>query len=344
MFQEMYNRMNEEILPDAALKDRVLNATAPKRTALLRPAVAVVLALAVIMLAVPVMADYAPSAWNWIKNLSPVSPETESVAEWSGMEVESVANGIRMKVEGIRAEDSEAQVLLRFEYEDGTPVQGIAKPEQVYFDAYHPWYLTGWSSDHTGTEEVLVLRFTSPEGNPEEFYGSQINLSVDSLRLTEPEIREVPLALTDCDTITVSLEAPEPFLNFGVGVADGNEDYLSREEYTVIDPGETVYEVTEEIGITGMCFIDGRLHIQVFQTVPCDMGSFSAWLEDAEGKQDYGQVWHYLGFIEDGGSHGWEGCFDISPEELDDYKLMVEVQHTVKGPWKVSFELNETAE
>lgn len=341
MFQEMYNRMNEEILPDATLKKRVMNETAPKRIAVLRPVVAVVLALTVVMLAVPVMADYAPNAWNWIQNLSPVNPETESAAEWSCTEVECVANGIRMKVEGIRAENNEAQVLLRFEYEDGTPVEGIGMPGQVYFDAYHTWYYRGGGSYQTGTEELVELNFTSREGNLEEFYDSQINLIVDSLRLTEPEIRVVPLALTDCDTITVSLEAPEPFLNFGVGVADGNEDYLSREEYIVIAPGETVYEVTEEIGITGMCFIDGRLHIQVFQTVPSDVGSFSAWLEDAEGNRDYGQVWHYLGFIEGGGSHGWEGCFDISSEELDDYKLMVEVEHGVEGPWKVSFALNE---
>lgn len=341
MFQEMYNRMNEKVLPDATLKDRMLNETAPKRAGVLRPAVAVALVLAVIMLAVPVMADYAPSAWNWIRNLSPISPETESAAAWNCTEVESVANGIRMKVEGIRAEDSEAQVLLRFEYEDGTPVEGIGMPGQVYFDAYHTWYFRGGGAYQTGAAELLELNFTAREGNLEEFYGSQINLTVDSLRLTEQEIREVPLALTDCDTITVSTEAPEPFLTFGVGVADGNEDYLSREEYTVIAPGETVYEVTEEIGITGICFIDGRLHIQVFQSVPGDEGSFFAWLEDAEGNRDYGQVWHYLGFIEDGGSHGWEGCFDISPEALDDYKLMVEVEHTVKGPWKVSFELNE---
>lgn len=344
MFQEKYNRMNEKILPDAALKDRVLNAAAPKRTAVLRPAVAVVLALAVVVLAVPVMADYVPSAWNWIENLSPINQETESAAEWSCTEVEALANGIRMKVEGIRAENSEAEVLLRFEYEDGTPVEGIEMPGQAYFDAYHTWYYRGGGSYQTGAEELMELNFTAREGNLEEFYGSQINLTVDSLRLTEPELRKVPLALTDCDTITVSLEASEPFLNFGVGVSDGNEDYLSREEYTVIAPGETVYQVTEEIGITGMCYIDGRLHIQVFQSVPCDEGSFFAWLEDAEGNQDYGEVWHYLGFLEGGGSHGWEGCFDISPEELDDYKLMVEVKHTVKGPWKVSFELNETAE
>lgn len=339
MYKETYNRMNEKIQPDTALKDRVLNTTAPKRTAVLRPAVAVVLALTVVMLAVPVMADYAPTAWNWIQNLTPINPETESAAEWNCTEVESVANGIRMEVVGVTAEDSEARVLLRFEYEDGTPVEGIVSPEQVYFDAYHTWYFRGCGSFQTDTEELVELKFTSREGNLEEFYGSQINLIVDSLRLTEPELREVPLALTDCDTITVPLEFSEPFQMFGVGVTDENQDYLNREAYTMIAPGEAVYAVTENIGITGMCYIDGWLHIQVLQTVPYDVGSFSVWLEDAEGNQFHDQVWHDFGLIE--GGRGRECCFDISPEALDDYKLMVEVEYGVEGPWKVSFALHE---
>lgn len=339
MFREMYNRMNEKILPDTALKNRVLNETAPKRTAVLRPAVAVAAVLAVIMLAVPVMADYAPMAWNWIQNLTPITPETESAAAWSCTEVESVANGIRMKVEGIRAENNEAQVLLRFEYEDGTPVEGIEMPGQVYFDAYHTWYYRGGGSYQTGAEELVELRFTAREGNLEEFYGSQINLTVDSLRLKEPKIREVPLALTDCDTITVSTEFSEPFQMFGVGVKDENQDYLDREVYTMIAPSEAVYAVTENIGITGMCYIDGWLHIQILQTVPYDVGSFSAWLEDEEGNRFYDQLWHDFGFIE--GGRGRECCFDISPEEMDHYRLMVEVENGIEGPWKVSFELNE---
>lgn len=339
MFREMYNRMNEKILPDTALKDRVLNETAPKRSAVLRPAAAVAVALAVIVLTVPVMADYAPNAWNWLQNLPPINPDTKNTAEWSCTGVESVANEIRMEVVGITAEDSEARVLLRFEYEDGTPVEGIGMPGQAYFDAYHTWYLTEGGSYHTGTEELMMLKFTSPGGNLKEFYDSQITLIVESLRLTEPEIRAVPLALTDCDTITVSIEDSEPFGMFGVGVTDENQDYRRHEEYTMIAPGEAVCAVTENIGITGMCYIDGWLHIQILQTVPYDVSSFSAWLEDDEGNRLYDQVWHDFGFVE--GGRGRECCFDISPEELDHYRLMVEVENGVKGPWRVSFELNE---
>ena len=337
MFKETYNRMNEEILPDRSMKDAVLDQIAPKRVPRLRPAMAVALAL-VVILAVPVMAAYGSDIMYRIWNTPLINVEEDCVA-----------NGIRMEVVGVTAEENKAHVLLRFTYADGTTVESPFL-EQVYFDAYHTWYLTSFGSYFTDTEELVMLELACRGGDLEEFYGNQINVIVDSIRVTEPDPYVVPLALTDSETVTIPGDflddeaVHDLFRTFGVGYADGNEEFGSRETYTMIAPGETVYDVTERIGVTGMCFIDDQLHIQICQTVPYDAGSFFAWLEDAEGNRVYDCAWHNFQLGEDGSVVGKEYYFDIAPEELDDYKLMVEVNNSIEGPWRVSFELHENSE
>lgn len=338
MLKQEYNRMNEKIQPDPGLKEAVLDRAVPKQAPRPRPVIAVALAL-VVMLSVPVMAAYGSDILYWIRNTPLVNVQEDCVA-----------NGIRMEVVGVTAEENRAYVLLRFEYADGTPVGGELLPQQVYFDAYHTWYLTGCRSYFTETEELVMLELTCRGGNLEEFYGNQINVIVDSVRLTEPDPYVVPLALTDSETVTVPGDFLEneavhdTFRTFGVGASDGNEEFLSREAYTLIAPGEAVYDVTERVGITGMRFIDDQLHIQICQTVPYDAGSFIVWLEDGEGNRVYDYAWHNFQLGEDGCIVGREHYFDISAEELDEYRLMVEVENTIEGPWKVSFELNEGGE
>lgn len=334
MLKQEYNRMNEKIQPDPGLKEAVMDQAVPKRVPRPHPVMAAVLAL-VVMLSVPVMAAYGSDILYWIRNTPLVNVQEDCVA-----------NGIRMEVVGVTAEENKAYVLLRFEQDDGTPL-GTPVLDNVYFDAYHAWYQTGYRSYFTDTEELVMLELTCRGGNLEEFYGNQITVIVDSIRLTEPDPYVVPLELTDSETVTVPgnfLEdeaVHDTFRSFSVGASDGNEEFLSREAYTLIAPGEAVYDVTERIGITGMRFIDGQLHIQVCQTVPYDAGAFFVWLEDGEGNRVYDYAWHNFQLGEDGCIVGREHYFDISAEELDDYRLMVEVENTIEGPWKVSFELNE---
>lgn len=348
MLKQEYNRMNEKIQPDAALRGAVLDQAVPRHRHHLRPAIAAALVV-LLLTAVPVMAANNPQVLDW---LCRVSPSLASVL--IPVDESSTANGIQVEVLGVSASDGKAQLLLCFRKADGTPVDVYPTLENVYFDVYHSWRHER-SYPYTLTEsdeKVLLLEMSCRNGTAEEFYGTKTTVLIDVISLPETKVYEAPLVLTDSEIIAIPADFTmeeavlENFWSFGVGANNGYHEIDDWEEYRLIAPAAgSVHDVTDQVAVTGICYIDDRLHIQICQSVPYEDAAFFAWLEDAAGNRVYEYAFHDFGMTKDGQEfRGTEHYFDIPREELANYRLMVEVteKNRTEGPWEVSFVLSES--
>ena len=109
MFQRKYRQMNEKILPNGELGQRVLERISPRRRRLPKiAAVAAVAALAVA--AVPVMAAYVPPISELMYQVSP-----EMAARFTLVEESCTVDGIRMEVVSASVHGATAEICISFE-------------------------------------------------------------------------------------------------------------------------------------------------------------------------------------------------------------------------------------
>lgn len=368
MLKYEYQKMNEQIVPDPGLNAVVLDKVTPKRSAYLRPVVAVALVLVVAMLAMPTMAAYVPEISELMYQVSP-----EMAARFTPIQESCTKNGIRMEVVSTSIHGATAEICVSFE-----DVKGERLTPQSMAEMFHTQFLgreaalSGtWGGvvseadfdEETGKLIMVVERnfsfYSEKEGRyltVEELFGNKITLSVDRLyEFAEQSPAQIPVKLTESEVQTVFVERGQPtdhpvevpFDGFGTASSITGDPWLMQEEYDLLTPGDAAYEVTEELSVMGMRYIDGRIHIQT-RLRPEDedmMDTYSIWFEDAAGN-----VVNWTNrntfTIDDGNTWGEyeEAIFDISEEELDDLTLMCQVskRQVIEGPWRVTFPITES--
>lgn len=362
--KSVYRNLNEKICPEDSLKDRVFEKLEAKPVRRLRPVAVVSAMLAVILLAMPVMAAQIPAVSDWLYELSP-----EMAERFTPVRKSDVRNGIKMEVVSASIHGATAEVLVTFEDLEGDRISHKFQPEFEIWDYTKDGSLIsgmtarGLSPDGSGYDPetgicTVLFELTYLDATVTEVMGNKFTLIADNAEKYLPEERcEIPLTLTDAETMTVNLETMSDtseqgylsdatgkiqFQGFGNGAQDGYEEWNSQEEYTVIVPGEPVCEVAENFAITGMTYIDGLLHIQYRLRNELDG---SLWLEDESGNQFYWQYGNHINIFE-GENHGYynEDVFEIPEEELGNYRLVCSYRPTeqIEGPWKVSFEFTES--
>lgn len=108
MLKEEYRRMNEQVNPGEGLKETVMQRITPRKHRRLRPAAAIAAVLAVVMMAVPVMAEC-----TWI--LEQIAPEL--VEKLDPVQRSVTSNGITMEVVAASVKGNRAEMVVKIEGE-----------------------------------------------------------------------------------------------------------------------------------------------------------------------------------------------------------------------------------
>ena len=357
-----FQKMNESICPASGMKDAVLEKIAVKRTVKFRPLAAVAAIMAVMILATPVMAATVPAFSDWLYQISP-----EMAERFTPIQKSCTKNGITMEVVSASIHGTTAEAVISFTDHEGGRLSWNSMPEllETRFLGKLANMSGSWGGginemeydEETGTL-ILVMEqnfsFYSEEEqrylDVAELFDNKLTISADNLHeyVKQPEV-EIPVEIMDSEVAFFNLREERIQMHIGKFSyhADTSTDsWMNQEEYEIIAFGEPVYQVMEELAVTGMTYIDGQLHIQT--CVLGDTGEipiYDLWFEDAQGNRI--EESQYMRFSVEGGEYKGnyeEHIFSIPEAELENYKLMCQISEkkTIEGPWQVTFTFTES--
>lgn len=336
--KQLYKRMNERIKPDSGLPAQVMEqASSGKRRAGFRPVIAAAAMLALILAATPVLAEHIP----WI--LERIAPELAE--EYVPVELRDTDNGITMEVTAASIHDSKAELVVKIEGDALADAVGVA-PILETDSSWHTGTAITALLDYEGGERdradgiyYYQVTMTYRDGTPlREILDGEMTLMLNDVRIsgfTSEEYVDIPIILTDNAQVTVErARAMEDygFCSFGTGCSEGYEYYEDLKQYVLMTPGESVYDVTDKLSLTGAAYIDGKLHIQFAAR---DMnggeptwGHSSPRLQDSQGNQVTSIYRNLFAVNEDGHRVDYEECvYDIPPEELKNYTIVLRLEY-----------------
>lgn len=359
MFQQMYKKAYDNIIPDEGCVDRILAMAAeePEKRAekaglifqFIRPVAVAVLTLCLgCKTVLPVMAQHIPAVYRVIENYVPglvdfILPN----------EVSSTSKDITLQVEAIELADNTAEILLSFRDAEGSEKDLIRGRVDLYDSFYLYNFGEAWSAggvsflEYNETEDKAYFKV---ELESSDVYSkNRVRLGVRQL-LTEFVREERKIDMTNLLTVT-SKKAVS--LNGSSGMVEGSEIPFFTTEGSVDDPrpkckvmdiAELTESMLESLVVTGVAYEEGVLRVQSCR------GNFSdadrhlrPYLKDeAGGERSYDYV---VGWQEE--INGERVLFDehwfwISEEDLADYELygmFYITDGSVKGNWQVTFQV-----
>ena len=190
MLKSRYQKMNEKILPDGELRERVMEKAAPRRSVRFRAA-AVAAALALLVAAVPVMAAYVPPVSELMYQVSP-----EMAARFTPVQESCTVDGIRMEVVSASVHGATAEVCISFEDLQGDRIGENLRTEGEDFLGKSLFLTGNWGSsigkfdyDQESGKAIMVIEqnysfWSALRGRyltVEELFGGKITVSVDQL-------------------------------------------------------------------------------------------------------------------------------------------------------------------
>lgn len=361
-----YRSMNERINPSGSLREKVFAKIEQPKRLNLRPVAAAAALLVVLLLATPVMAAYVPPVAELMYQVAP-----EMAARFSPIQESCTKNGIKMEVVAASIHGTTAEICISFEDLEGDRIDAstFVREESVYrTGAFRSGGIAGGygNCDYDAETGKLILvsernfSFYSEKKNRNltvrEFFNGKMTVNVACLyRFVDLPAAEIPIVLTDNEVMTVKVDRgyptdrplEVPFDGFGYGSNTEGDPWLEREEYELLTPGEPVYEVTDDLDVMGIAYIDGRLHIQLRLRAKDEDTSpiYHLYLTDGNGNTT-GYANHNTFEIGKGADQGKyeELIFDIPETELEGYTLMCQVseKQVIKGPWRVTFPITES--
>lgn len=191
MYQKEYRRLNEKIVPEPGLTEKVLEKAAPRRGRWLRPVAVVAALLALVVMATPVMAAYVPAVGELMYQVAP-----EIAARFRPIRESCEADGIRMEVIAASVHGATAEVYISFEDLEGDRINGKLRTDELKLLGKNVFLSGTWGSsvgcfDYDAESGMAVMMieenysFYSPlKGRyltVEELYGGKITVSVDRL-------------------------------------------------------------------------------------------------------------------------------------------------------------------
>ncbi len=360
-----YRTMNEQINPSDDLRQRIMEKleAKPKGRLNLRPLAAAAAVLAVVLLATPVMAAYVPPIEELMYKISP-----EIAARFSPVRESDEKNGIRMEVISASVHGATAEVYVSFQDLEGDRLGWNVWPGDFWMPV-HP-FLDGSAASGSRNgdyeEESKIYRtildctysfYSEKKGRyltVQELCGEKLTVSLDALNRMVPLGEfEVPLMMTEQGETQIlvdehGLVTAGGVKNFGWGYSAG-EVWDPQGSFKLLKPGKAVQELSEGVCITGMGYIDGRLHIQTQVTIGDDAPStpsYTFYLVDGQGKWvNHTRTAHYILEEDEAGGQYFENIFNVPEEALSQYTLICEMSkiQRIEGPWRVTFPLTESS-
>lgn len=347
MFRDTYKSYNESISPsDKLIADTIDKISAEKITntnkviGYKKPlaVVAVIIAIMIVMFSLPVVAVQIDPLYNIIYHFSPgfaqfYTPVNES----------STSNDVKMDVLSCYVHEDTIEIYLTMQdltgerfggsvdlndsYSINTSCDSSANCRQISYN------------DETKTAGFLI---TVSQWNDEDIVGDKITFTVKEIISDFKEYSlNVPIDLSD---ITLTQNTQEVYINGG--------SMLEYKDYTdALVPAAPYAEFkVEGVNLTGMGYVDGKFHIQyeVKDNSKCDNHGWFAFVDtkDDKSKPIYAEDNFYF-WDRDNNTRYHESVFDISPKDLENYKLFCQFYTTgeyIKGDWKVTFQVENKGE
>ncbi|MCM1064332.1 MAG: hypothetical protein NC420_07640 [Eubacterium sp.] len=355
-FKEKYRKMNEQIAPDQALLEELLQKAGEQKERKEHPgrywgrylggkflkvsaAAAVVCLCACITL--PVMASN-PVIYQLMHLVSPgLAQRFVPVQMWDEDQ------GIRMEVVSASIQGNVAQVYITMQDLEGDRIDATTD----LYDSYHIWTNADSSIGHCEKvgfdEETGIVTYLITITDDKEIGTGKVTFSVREFigQKEYYEDIEIPIPLTEAEedpqTMTATLS--------GVGGLHWR-DYVDFNEHEakVLVPGQGD-ERFPVVGmeLTGLGYVDGMLHIQ--QAAPDNLENdnhgFFRVVDSRGGRRDSDYSLHFWGATEETETVAYtDEVFAISPEELPEYSLRGDFWVSgihVEGKWMVTFSLGE---
>ena len=338
-FSELYRRMNSRVSPDPVLKAEVLQRAegAKRAKRKRRPALALAVLLAcLIAVGAPVCVLAAENpAFNAM--LYEVSPALAQFLKPVNLSCED--NGIRLEVESAAVEGDTAQVYLTLRdlignrIDETVDLNDSARIREAY-DSINNCRLVEYDPE-TKTARFLL---TSTNMNGADITGSKITFAASSFLSRKTKYEDVAIPM---DWDALPQESPSMEAYYAGGSSEAQPEGESQ-MVRVLQPGEPREWTVKGIDLTGVGFVDGKLHLQtiVENNVQKDNHGYF-WLEDGEGNrvEDAYSTGFYLDEHYETTSRT-DFVFDISREELKNYTLhgcfWTSGLYT-EGDWEVTF-------
>lgn len=331
MFRERYQHMSRQIAPDRALIERTIHASRePKnrKRNVLRPAVAAVCLC--VLLAVPALAVRVEPMYQVMYAVSP------AVAQFF-MPVHQAdeANGIRMEVESARIHGSTAEIYVTLRDLTGDRIDDTVDlfdswNLNVPFDSMGTCELASFDADSRTAR--LYLRLDTMNGEPLRAAGNKVTFTLDEFLSRKQVLEDVPL-----EGVLEHAEKAQQTQR-----AEGTDG--SKQQKALV-PGKPYQPFpVEGIDLTGVGYIDGRLHVQLamrdFRTT-----DNHGWVALRDGDGETVEAADSLSFEStDGQTRYYEFVFDVSPQTALQYTLrgdFTTCSTRVEGRWRVTFPLEQ---
>lgn len=349
-FSQAYKRLNDSIAPEEALKAAVLeraDAETGKRGRRRRPVVALAVALACLIALGAPMCVLAAENPGFNAMVYQVSPALGQFFKPVNLSCES--NGVLLELESAAVDGDTAQAYVTIRDLTGDRIDETVD----FYDS--ALFRTG--KDSVGTcrqvdydPDTKTARFllTTRTMDGSSIAGNKITFQASCFlsHKTEYKSVEVPVDWEKLPGESPSMEAYFKGGSGSVPLRAASADELEKGGYTemvrVLQPAEPMDWPVEEIDLTGIGFVDGRLHVQttVKDNLKKDNHGYF-WLEDEEENRIEALYSAYnLDLQMPGEDTRVDYVFQVSPEKSKDYMLKGDFWTSgsyTEGDWEITF-------
>ena len=294
-----------------------------------------------IAIAVPAMAATIPAFYDVLYKISPATAQFFKPVQRSCED-----NGVRMEVEAAYIHEDTAQIYISMQDLAGV---GLDKTTDL-FDSYRihtPFGSEGYcqlSSFDPDTKTATFL-IAIRQRNGQNISGDKLTFSVRKLLFNKQSTIGV---IEGVDLASAALSAKTQFVRpRSVSAIDFTDKSDAHKEYTVLKSDGDICSPADGVALTGIGYVDGRLHIQVYYA-------------DILNTDNHGEVYLFnsstgariaangsIAFFDDAKTGSYEDYIfsDISKDTLGDYVLygdFTTASPALEGNWSVTFPLENT--
>lgn len=357
MFSKRYERLNNYITPSSELVNKVKNLSETRKNKshiLLKPAIAM-MTLILTYCSMPVLAANVPIIYNLMYQVSP------SVAQYF-MPVQKTceSNGIEMEVVSAYIKDDTAQIYITLKdlkenrVDETTDLNDSYKINRAFDCSIGHCENVGYDAK-TGKATFLI---TITNNEKKNITGEKLTFMMSNFISHKKKWDEIKLPIS-----TKQIESNIKTQKIGIsGFSTTNDKYqykFKQYEEDVIIPNKDIDFGVNDMRITGIAYLDNRLHIQVSAKNNFKIDNHGEiYLKNIETNEKKLSDYH-VGFVlgKKGDKYEYstkyythnedrrdftEYVFDISKEELKNYNIygdFVAGGLNTEGDWKITFPL-----
>lgn len=351
MFREQYNKLNNQVSPGEKLlqdtirkAEKIENKSHNRVYSFRKPAIAFVSICLCLSLAMPALAATVEPIYELMYMVSPTIAQFFMPVQKSDED-----NGVKMEVVSAYIHDNVAEINITMQ----DLIENRIDETTDLFDSYsiNRPFDSSAHCERVGYDEskrTATFLITIEEWGNKDIAGDKITFTVReflSHKETYEDI-EIPLSLS---TVDVAKETQKPLNRTGGGGVDYKQ--FDEENSVALIPSSPMGEFpVEGIDLTGVGYIDGKLHIQtaVTDNLEKDNHGFFYLKDNYGNKVDSSYTFNFVNQYDLAGRIDYcNYIFDVPQSEISKYTLygdFVTSGMITKGNWKVTFPLEYQSE